>query len=164
MAVQLQGGGGRGRGGRRKATTMVDINMTPFIDVMLVLLIVFMVAAPLMSVGVPVDLPQTVANPIQNPDEPLVITVNKEGRLYIGENELPEADLAPRLKAMLARRKDQTIFIRGDKGIVYGRVMEVMGRIAEAGFSKVSLIAELRSGASAPGDAAPAPTPAPARP
>ena len=135
---------GSSRGGRRAAwAPMSDINVTPFVDVMLVLLIVFMVTAPLLTVGVPVDLPQTDAENISTPDEPLVVSVDAKGIIYIQETAVIDAELVPRLKAITGNKPDTRIFVRGDKAIDYGRVMQVMGLINAAGFTKVALLAEL---------------------
>jgi biopolymer transport protein TolR len=145
MAGGLQGGGGiarRRRGRRRAYTPMSEINVTPFVDVMLVLLIVFMVTAPLLTVGVPVDLPRTQAQPINEPTEPLVITVDKDGSIYIQETEVAFEDLVTRLNAITERSPDTRIFVRGDREIAYGRVMRVMGRLNGAGFEKVALVTE----------------------
>jgi biopolymer transport protein TolR len=146
MAMNMAGasGGGR-RGGRRKAV-MAEINVTPMVDVMLVLLIIFMVAAPMLTVGVPVDLPQTQAPAINEQNEPLVITVNAAGQLYIQETEVPDDGLTARLKAITNNNPNASIYVRGDKTINYGRVMEVMGMVGSAGFTKVSLIAEMPRG------------------
>ena len=139
--------GGRGSGGRRSSyRPMSEINVTPLVDVMLVLLIVFMVAAPLLTVGVPVDLPQTQAPAINEQKEPLVITVNATGQLYIQETEVPDDGLVARLKAITNNHPNASIYVRGDKTINYGRVMEVMGMVGAAGFTKVSLIAEMPRG------------------
>ncbi len=136
-------GGGGGRGRRRGAwQPMSEINVTPFVDVMLVLLIVFMVTAPLLTVGVPVDLPQADAQPITTPEEPLVVTVDAEGRLYIQETEVAEVSLVPRLQAITDANPETRIYVRGDRAIAYGKVMEVMGLINEAGFRRVALLAE----------------------
>ena len=133
-----------GRGARRSGwAPMSDINVTPFVDVMLVLLIVFMVTAPLLTVGVPVDLPQTDAENISTPDEPLVVSVDAQGTIYIQETAVIDAELVPRLKAITGNKPDTRIFVRGDKAIDYGRVMQVMGLINAAGFTKVALLAEL---------------------
>jgi biopolymer transport protein TolR len=132
-----------GKRGRRSYRPMAEINVTPMVDVMLVLLIVFMVAAPLLTVGVPVDLPQTQAPAINEQKEPLVISVNSEGKLYLQNTEVEDDALVPRLKAVTSNNPNATIYVRGDKAIQYGRVMEVMGMIGAAGFSKVSLIAEM---------------------
>ncbi len=138
-------GVGRGRG-RRRYRPMSDINVTPFVDVMLVLLIVFMVTAPLLTVGVPVDLPKTQAASMNDSDEPLVLSVDKEGRVYIQENEVALENLVPRLQAITVNNPDVRIFVRGDAAIAYGKVMEVMGTVSAAGFKKVALLAKLPNG------------------
>ena len=138
MAMQL---GSAGRGGGRRLRPMSDINVTPFVDVMLVLLIVFMVTAPLLTVGVQVDLPKTVAPTVQGNDEPLAITVDASGRVFLMETEVEVTDLVPRLMAIANNATDKRIFVRGDRAINYGRVMEVMGLINSAGFSRVALVA-----------------------
>lgn len=144
MAIQSSGGGRfTARGGRGRYRPMSEINVTPFVDVMLVLLIVFMITAPLLTVGVPVDLPKTRAATLSDSDEPLVITVNAEGAIFLQEHETPLENLVPRLIAVTGANPDIKIFVRGDKAIYYGRVMEVMGAVSAAGFKKVSLMAEL---------------------
>ena len=142
MAVRL---GARPQRGihRRKAHPMAEINVTPMVDVMLVLLIIFMVAAPLLTVGVPVDLPKTNAATINDQDEPLVISIAKDGKLYLQDTEIPLDSLVPRLNAITNNKPDTRVYVRGDRAIDYGRVMEVMGTVSAAGFSKVALIAEL---------------------
>ncbi len=145
MAGGLQGGGGvrrKRRGHRRSYTPMSEINVTPFVDVMLVLLIVFMVTAPLLTVGVPVDLPKSQASAINEDSEPLVITVDREGTIYIQETEVPFDNLVTRLNAITERKPDTRIFVRGDREIAYGEIMRVMGRLNRAGFEKVALITE----------------------
>ena len=137
------GGGGRRRSSYRPVS---EINVTPFVDVMLVLLIVFMVTAPLLTVGVPVDLPKTKAKSIAESEEPLVITVNAEGAVFIQDTEVTIENLVPRLKAITENKADTRIYLRGDKDINYGRVMEVMGTVNLAGFTRVALIAELPKG------------------
>ena len=122
---------------------MAEINVTPFVDVMLVLLVVFMVTAPLLTVGVPVDLPKTKAAVLSNPDEPIVISIDAKSRIYIQETEVPLENLAARLGAITGANPETRIFVRGDRAIEYGRVMEVMGSVSEAGFKKVSLLANL---------------------
>tara|TARA_B100000676_G_scaffold290201_1_gene323472 strand:- start:877 stop:1275 length:399 start_codon:yes stop_codon:yes gene_type:complete len=122
---------------------MSEINVTPFVDVMLVLLIVFMITAPLLTVGVPVDLPKTRAASLSDTDEPLVVTVNASGSIFLQEHETPLENLVPRLVAVTGANPEIKIFVRGDKAIHYGRVMEVMGAISAAGFKRVSLMAEL---------------------
>ncbi|MGE3064347.1 MAG: protein TolR [Hyphomicrobiaceae bacterium] len=135
------GGGGRRRGSR-KHTPMSEINVTPFVDVMLVLLIIFMVTAPLLTVGVPIELPEARGQQLQANKEPLTISVNGKGEIYIQENVVPLEELAPKLRAIAKNGYEEQIFIRGDKGIDYGTVMRVMGRIKSAGFTKVSLVTE----------------------
>ena len=139
MAASSLGGNGQRPTGRYQP--MSAINVTPFVDVMLVLLVVFMVAAPLLTVGVPDDLPQTQAPPITEPKEPLVITINGEGHLFIQETEVPTESLVPRLGAITGNNPDALLYVRGDKAITYGRVLEVMSLVSSAGFRKVSLIA-----------------------
>ena len=143
MAVSAYSGNRRSNGraaGRYRP--MSEINVTPLVDVMLVLLVVFMVTAPLLSVGVPVDLPQTQAPPINEPKEPLVITVNREGAIYIQESSVPIEALVERLHAITGSNPDAVLYVRGDKEINYGRVLEVMSLVSAAGFRKVSLVAE----------------------
>lgn len=142
MAIQSNGGGRFARGGKRYRP-MAEINVTPFVDVMLVLLIVFMITAPLLTVGVPVDLPKTRAAALSDTDEPLVVSINAAGVIFLQEHETPIANLVPRLIAVTGANPDIKIFVRGDKAIPYGRVMEVMGAVSAAGFKKVSLMAEL---------------------
>ena len=139
---------GREGGLRRRWHPMSEINVTPFVDVMLVLLIVFMVTAPLLTVGIPVDLPRTRAQNISEPVEPLVVTVDKQGALYIQETGVETEQLVPRLRAITENKPDTRIYIRGDRAINYGRVMEVMGLLNSAGFTRVALISEVP----APGD------------
>jgi biopolymer transport protein TolR len=161
VALSSLGGNGRvPRAGRYRP--MAEINVTPLVDVMLVLLVVFMVAAPLLTVGVPVDLPQTQAPPINEPKEPTVITVNKEGVLYIQDSVVPMDTLVAKLQAITGSNPDAVLYVRGDKDINYGKVLEVMSLINNAGFHKVSLVAEAPKGGQAP---PPQPTPgAPAAP
>ena len=147
MAATVYGGQVR-RDRRRTHRPMSEINVTPMVDVMLVLLIIFMVTAPLLTVGVNVDLPKTKASVISGQDEPLTVTVDGEGRIYLQETELDLEALAPRLIAITSNNPDVRIFLRCDKTIQYGRVMEVMGTVNGAGFNKVALITEpLKSGA-----------------
>src|SRR5579863_3097218 len=122
---------------------MSEINVTPMVDVMLVLLVIFMVTAPLLTVGVPVDLPQTQAPAINEPKEPLVITIDAKGDVYLQNNQIDPKDLGPRLVAITNNNPNATIYVRGDRAIDYGRILQIMGVISSAGFTKVSLIAEL---------------------
>jgi biopolymer transport protein TolR len=131
---------------------MSEINVTPMVDVMLVLLVIFMVAAPLLTVGVPVDLPQTEAPAINQPQEPLVITVNAAGKLFLQNAPIDDDQLVPRLEAITKSNPNADIYVRGDQAISYGRVMQVMGMISAAGFNKVSLITQPTQ-APAPGQA-----------
>ena len=146
MATAIYSGSGR-RGVNRRP--MADINVTPLVDVMLVLLVVFMVTAPLLTVGVPVDLPQTQAPAINEPKEPTVITVNKDGAIFIQETTIPLDDLVPKLQAITGSNPDAVLYVRGDKDINYGRVLEVMSLVSAAGFRKVSLVAETPRNATA---------------
>jgi biopolymer transport protein TolR len=134
--------GRNGNSPRGRARLMSDINVTPMVDIMLVLLIVFMVAAPLLTVGVPVDLPQSRAPAITEQKEPLVITVNAEGKLFLQNSPVADDELVPRLQAITKNNPQTDIYVRGDRAINYGRVMEVMGMVSAAGFAKVSLITE----------------------
>jgi biopolymer transport protein TolR len=142
MAMTSGNGGRRGRG-RGTYTPMSDINVTPMVDVMLVLLVVFMITAPLLTVGVPVDLPKTAASQMVGQDEPLVVSVNAKGEVFLQETKITLDQLVPRLSAITANKKDTRIFVRGDKAIAYGKVMEVMGTVNLAGFNRVALITQL---------------------
>ena len=139
MAARLRRSSVRSRG-RHRTGPMSEINVTPMVDVMLVLLIIFMVAAPLLTVGVQVDLPRTKATIIRGEDEPLAITVDREGQLYLQETEIELEGLLPRLAAITGNNPDVRIFVRGDAAVDYGRVMEVMGTINAAGYNKVALV------------------------
>ena len=126
---------------RRRA--MAEINVTPFVDVMLVLLIVFMVTAPLLTVGVPVDLPKTKAPALGQDREPLSITVKRDGTIYLQKDVVPEAGLVDRLTAIAKNGYDQRIFVRGDTAANYGKVMEVMGILAASGFTHIGLVTDV---------------------
>jgi biopolymer transport protein TolR len=128
---------------RLRSRPMTEINVAPFVDVMLVLVVIFMIAAPLLTVGVPVDLPKAAVDPLNEEKEPLIITLDAEGRVYLQESEISHDVLIPRLVAVSNANPDLRVFVRGDEAINYGRVMEVMGLVSEAGFSKVALIAEV---------------------
>jgi biopolymer transport protein TolR len=144
---------GNGRAARYKP--MSEINVTPMVDVMLVLLVIFMVAAPLLTVGVPVDLPQSQAPAINQPQEPLVITITSQGKLFLQNAEIADDQLIPRLQAITQTNNKADIYVRGDQGINYGRVMQVMGMVSAAGFDKVSLITEPVQSGGTPAPAAP---------
>lgn len=161
----------RSKGKNFRYNRMSDINVTPFVDVMLVLLIVFMVAAPLLTVGVEIELPETSAPPINQQVEPLEISISRDGRIFLQESETAIDALVPRLDAITHQNPDTQIYVRGDKGIDYGRVLEVMGLVTRAGFRKIALIsapgetkatsaAAPRARAAAPAAARPAATPA----
>ena len=142
MAIGIaHAGKGRGRHARRRP--MAEINVTPFVDVMLVLLIVFMVTAPLLTVGVPVDLPKTKAQALSQDREPLSITVKRDGRIYLQNTPIAEEDLVAKLTAISQNGYDQRIFVRGDKSVDYGRVMEVMGLLSSAGFTHIGLVTDV---------------------
>lgn len=148
MGASLQAGargpsGARRRKGRRHQP-MAEINVTPFVDVALVLLIIFMVAAPLLTVGVPVDLPKSQGSELKSESEPLTVTVDPNGKIFIQETEIPLGDLQSKLAAITEARKglDESIFVRGDKATNYGELMQVMGRIAAAGYKHISLVTE----------------------
>ena len=132
---------GRGRRSHRRGR-LSEINVTPFVDVMLVLLIVFMVTAPLLTAGVPLELPESKGQQLQTNKEPLTISVDKNGKVFIGESEVKLDELAAKVKGVAKGGFDEQIFIRGDKGVEYGTVMRVMSRIKLGGFNKVSLITE----------------------
>jgi biopolymer transport protein TolR len=132
---------GSGRGRRARYQPLAEINVTPLVDVMLVLLIIFMVAAPLLTVGVQVDLPRTSANPISNPDEPLVVSVRADGGIILQETPIELADLIPRLQAIAATRgrEETRVFVRGDRAANYGRIAETLSAIQQGGFTRVAL-------------------------
>lgn len=157
MAGNLSSNNARRSNGRRRSFRPTsDINVTPLVDVMLVLLIVFMVTAPMLTVGVPVDLPKTQAAQMNDQVEPLVVSVDGEGKTYFQENELPLPDILKKLTEAADGKPDTKIYVRGDKKLPYGQIMETMGAIAAAGFSRVSLIAEMPTPThAAPNHAAP---------
>ncbi len=140
MAVHLQTRSGRGRRGR--AHLMSEINVTPMVDVMLVLLIVFMVAAPMLTIGVPVDLPDATARPLPDDNKPIEITVDQNGAIFIGDTPIRQAELVARLAAMTQGRADARIYVRADQSLSYGHVMAIIGAINGAGFRRVALVAE----------------------
>jgi biopolymer transport protein TolR len=139
MAAAIKRDGGR----RGRIRPMAEINVTPFVDVMLVLLIVFMVTAPLLTVGVPVDLPKTKAQALSQDREPLSITVRKNGNIFLQNSPIAQDELVARLQAISQNGYDQRIFVRGDKSVDYGRVMEVMALISSAGFTHIGLVTDV---------------------
>jgi len=132
----------RGRPARRRRP-LSEINVTPFVDVMLVLLIVFMVTAPLLTAGVPVDLPKTRAQALGQDREPLSVTVKRDGKVYIQNTPVAEDELVAKLAAIAASGYDQRIFVRGDRSVDYGRVMSVMGLLSAAGFTHIGLVTDV---------------------
>lgn len=133
----------RRRGGARRHAPMAEINVTPFVDVMLVLLIIFMIAAPMLTVGVPLQLPETAAQAVPaEQEEPLTISVTPEGPLMLMTTEVPEEELITRLRAVVAERQSNKIFLRADSGLPYGRVMQVMGALNAAGFNNIVLVTD----------------------
>ena len=164
--IPAAGTGGSGRFRRRRYTPIADINVTPLVDVMLVLLIIFMITAPLLQVGVPVDLPKTSAQQVGGKDEPLIVSVNSKDEVFLGETKFELPELSAKLKAVYGEKPDQRVFIRGDKAINYGRMMEVMGVVIDSGFRQLGLLGEQAQGAPAkPAGTvtAPGPTTAPRR-
>jgi biopolymer transport protein TolR len=136
----------QGRGRRRRSAMMAEINVTPFVDVMLVLLIVFMVAAPLLTVGVPIDLPESQAKSMDQDREPLTVSVNDKGQVFLQNTEITVEDLVPKLKAIGKGGTDERIYVRGDRKVDYGTVMRVMGRLSAAGYRRVALVTEVEQG------------------
>ena len=127
---------------RSSKEPMSEINVTPFVDVMLVLLIVFMVTAPLLTVGIPVDLPKVKADALTDQKDPIEITVKLDGLIYLGESEVEIENLIPRLNAITDQNTEARIYVRGDRVVAYGRVMEIMSIINSAGYIKVALVAQ----------------------
>jgi biopolymer transport protein TolR len=149
MAMGLAGGGGAvGKRRHRRRRVMSEINVTPMVDVMLVLLIIFMVSAPLLTVGVPIDLPQTQAKSLDQDRQPLTISVSLDGKVFLQNSEIPVGDLVAKLTAVTTARGgfDERIYVRGDRKVDYGTVMRVMGRLSSAGFRRVALVTEVEQG------------------
>ena len=130
----------------KKNRVISQINVTPFVDVMLVLLIVFMITAPLLTVGVSVDLPKTKASQLNSKGDPVIISIKKNGELYIQEREIDTLQLLPRLKAISSGNKNLRIYVRGDKDVPYGLVLDTISKIKSSGFKKVALVAKLQEG------------------
>ncbi len=152
MAASVIGAASTAKRGRRRRAVMSEINVTPFVDVMLVLLIVFMVSAPLLTVGVPIDLPRSQAKALQQDREPLTVSVNVEGQIFLQNSKIKLDDLVPKLKAIMDARggiggvNDELIYVRGDKKVDYGTMMRVMGRLSAAGYHRVALVTEIEQG------------------
>ncbi|MDQ2633360.1 MAG: protein TolR [Pseudomonadota bacterium] len=141
MSVGAAGRGGRGHRRRGRHHGLIsEINVTPFVDVMLVLLIIFMVAAPLLTVGVPIDLPETRANAMNPETQPITISVNESGQIYLQETEIPLDEVVAKLNAIATTGYEERIYVRGDKTTNYGTVMQVMARIQAAGYTKIGLV------------------------
>ncbi len=140
--MQLGAGGGRGTRGRRRKRhqPLSEINVTPMVDVMLVLLIIFMVAAPLLTVGVPIDLPETQAKPMEGDNEPITISISSDGQIFIQESEITSEEIIPKLEAIARNGYEERIFVRGDKDADYGEIMRVMGLINAAGYKRIGLV------------------------
>jgi biopolymer transport protein TolR len=142
MAMSVSQSGGRNghrRRGRRNQL-MSEINVTPFVDVMLVLLIIFMVAAPLLTVGVPIDLPETQAKALNSETQPITVSVNQEGQIFLQETEIPIEEVVPKLQAIAQTGYNERIYVRGDRSADYGTVMRVMARISSAGYRNLGLV------------------------
>jgi biopolymer transport protein TolR len=137
-----------GKRRHRRKGVMHEINVTPFVDVMLVLLIIFMVSAPLLTVGVPIDLPQTQAKSLDQDREPLTVSVNTKGQVFLQNSEIKVEELVPKLQAITQARGgfDERIYVRGDRKVDYGTVMRVMGRLSQAGYRRVALVTEVEQG------------------
>jgi len=148
MAISLakKGGGGRRRGRRGRSATLSEINVTPMVDVMLVLLIVFMVAAPLLTVGVPIDLPKTQAKSLNTDSKPVTVSVSPDGQVFVGDQAVTLEDLVTRVGAAANNGTEDRIYVRGDATADYGTVMRVMGVLSAAGYDKIGLITESDQG------------------
>ncbi|MDB5598581.1 MAG: Biopolymer transport protein ExbD/TolR [Xanthobacteraceae bacterium] len=150
MAMNGAGASVGGKRRHRRRAVMAEINVTPMVDVMLVLLIIFMVSAPLLTVGVPIDLPQTQAKSLGQDKEPLAVSVDTKGKVFLQNTEISMDELVPKLKAITAARggnnAEERIYVRGDRKVDYGTVMKVMGRLSAAGFARVALVTEVEQG------------------
>ena len=132
--------GGRRRRGRSSKGVMSEINVTPLVDVMLVLLIIFMVTAPMMTVGVPIDMPETSAQTLNSESDPIYVTINQQGQIYLQETEIPLEEIVPKLQAIAKTGYNERIFVKGDKSADYGTIMKVMAQISGSGFKKIGLV------------------------
>ena len=164
MAMGLNGKAARGR-----YRPLAEINVTPLVDVMLVLLIIFMVTAPLMSTAVNIDLPKVTTNPVNQDSQPLTVSVDAQGQVYLQDQKVDLPDLVAKLRAIVQDNKDRRIFVRGDRANSYGRIIEVMGTIVQGGFTKAALLSEPPAGGAAPvapaaAATAPVVAPTPAKP
>ena len=152
MGMGVAGSAGGGRRGRRRRghAVMSEINVTPFIDVMLVLLIIFMVAAPLLTVGVPIDLPETAAKPMEGQTDPINISVDADGKVFLQDTEIPADEVVAKLQAIAKNGVEDRIYVRGDRNADYGTVMKIMARISAGGFKKIGLITVEEPGGAVP--------------
>ena len=146
MAIRLPPSGDTGE---ESYTPLAEINVTPMVDVMLVLLVIFMVAAPLLTVGVPINLPKSSAAQVTAPQQPLVVSINKDGQTFIGDDKVTGDDLKTRLGQLASQDPTRIVYVRGDRGIEYGTLMDLLSEVNSAGFAKVSLLAEAAGGAPA---------------
>jgi|SRR3954468_20658900 biopolymer transport protein TolR len=148
MAMNSAGAVASGRRHRHRRGVMSEINVTPMVDVMLVLLIIFMISAPLLTVGVPLDLPQSQAKSLDQDKEPLTVSVNLQGQVFLQNTEIAVDELVPKLKAITEARggTDERVYVRGDRKVDYGTVMKVMGQLSGAGFHRVALVTEVEQG------------------
>jgi biopolymer transport protein TolR len=148
MAMNSAAAVASGRRHRHRRGVMSEINVTPMVDVMLVLLIIFMISAPLLTVGVPLDLPQSQAKSLDQDKEPLTVSVNLQGQVFLQNTEIAVDELVPKLKAITEARggMDERVYVRGDRKVDYGTVMKVMGRLSGAGFHRVALVTEVEQG------------------
>ena len=140
MGIATGGGGGSRRRRRNRPRAMSEINVTPFVDVMLVLLIIFMVAAPLLVVGVPIDLPETSANQLESEEEPITVSITEDGLVFLQETEVSLDQLLSTLESIASEGAETRIFVRGDRGTDYGTIMQVMARISGAGYTRLGLV------------------------
>jgi biopolymer transport protein TolR len=143
---------------RGRYRPLSEINVTPLVDVMLVLLIIFMVTAPLMTSGVSVDLPKTDAKPLNTDSQPLTVSIDAKGQIFLQDQQLQLSELVTKLQAIAQNNQDRRIFVRGDKDLAYGRIMEIMGTITQGGFTRVAFLAEQPTTQPAAAPAAPAPS------
>ncbi len=142
MGASMGGGGSRRSHRRHRNSRFTDINVTPFVDVMLVLLVIFMVTAPMLSTGVTVDLPDADASTLPGQDEPLVLSISKDGTLYLQESKVTEKELVAKLDAITSEKRDTRIFVQADRRLGYGAVMSIVGNLGGAGFTKVALMTD----------------------
>jgi biopolymer transport protein TolR len=144
MAMFVANGGGESEDGGYQP--MAEINITPMVDVMLVLLVIFMVAAPLMMAGVPVELPHTTASRVSNPHKPMIVSLTAKGEVYVRDNPVSDAALIPTLEGLRAKEGDTVVYVRADKSVAYGKVMDILGKVGQSGYGRVSLLSQPKPG------------------